>query len=267
MSSATEQRTRRQRQRAALAAKKASRAPSHPRPILATAPPPTQPEEREVKQLIKGMQQLGADFKHLCTEQTCKERCKGVSSSVGMEDDTPLTIAAATGRAAAAGDGKRGQRSADLFDGKLRPEEEEEEALLENSDLQKELEAMLSNLPMPIFYGCDGTLQGLSQEEISQMIASGALRLPEFKASYTQELLKEAGKFYIASAGRLVDFPVCIEGERCVMKTQRGIQGMGILYPHEYQHLMLFGTCPSSVGFIETPDAPKGDEKKQKSRT
>lgn len=234
LSSATEQRTKRQRQRAAHNAKKASRAPSPPRQVLVKGAVDSQKPEQK-KALIRDMAQLGADFGHLCTDITCTERCLGASRIEGEQKKAP-------------GD------TVDLLDDTER--KEDPMSRLGNSDVQMELEKILARLPKPTLYSGTGAM---TQEESAKLLWSGSHTVSEFKASHTQELLREAGRFMNPRTGVWCSFPACGEGKECILLRTWGFPGTALLFPSELEFLLKFGYCPSSVNLKEMDGEQKGE--------
>jgi hypothetical protein len=116
--------------------------------------------------------------------------------------------------------------------------------------LKKEMDALINDLPRPIFRV---SLDTSSDKRIDyvQQLKERTHFLPVFTAAYMREMSQEAGKFIHSSTGTLYDFPPCCKGDKCCLRKlpikgmpKGGITGMMFFFPDEYKQFLKTRVAP-----------------------
>lgn len=195
---------------------------------------------------IESMTQLLHDFPHVRTDSDCRLVQAKLTRSQG-----PPAMSASAARASP----EATALECDIGGGGGSSKEEVVRLHLEASQtapealLRRERDALVR-----VDYSVAGSLAPMTDAYVRQLLASQRVSLPLFTASHEQTQLQQSGTFRIG--GRLLTFPPCCHGLRCVgQDTRRGVQHltepvvfMRAMTPPQWSHFVATGEAPATPG-------------------
>lgn len=126
----------------------------------------------------------------------------------------------------------------------------------------------ISQLTVPKWFFFDETTNAeefreknlFGQEQLTDLLRRGTLKLPELNAPFETEILGEAGRWLRVKTNRYYHFPPCVRQMNCIGSTLlvNRVKGlttpmvlMQMLFPEEYQQFIIHGELPPN-----TPQRP-----------